>query len=219
MGVHPKILIGKQIHESSSVWLAQLLTLLIRQIGKVWGWMQIRTETFFELNLLNWLEQWCCRSTCCTWGVLKASGEQVASRLVVPTHHCKRQKFGGTGLSWWAFPGHTMLRTLQSAYRMQNIFTERTEAFCMQLLPGLRSFTSTSVCSKRKDLYLSDILEGVCMNGGEAGRILHVPLFTTEIKGFLHPAPLDLKWWDMTKQSDIKIWTCIYTCVCLWNAN
>jgi hypothetical protein len=35
----------------------------------------------------------------------------------------------------------------------------------------------------------------------------------------LHPAPLDLKWWDMTKQSDIKIWTCIYTCVCLWNAN
>jgi hypothetical protein len=62
-------------------------------------------------------------------------------------------------------------------------------------------------------------LEGVCMNGGEAGRILHVPLFTTEIKGFLHPAPLDLKWWDMTQQSDIEIWTCIYTCVCVWNAN
>jgi hypothetical protein len=53
-------------------------------------------------------------------------------------------------------------------------FTERTEGFCMQLLPGLRSFTSTSICSKRKDLYLSDILEGVCMNGGEAGRIFHV---------------------------------------------
>ncbi len=136
--------------------------------------MQIRTETFFESNLLNWLEQWCCRSTCCTWGVLKASGEHVASRLVVPTHHCKRQKFGGTGLSWWASPGQTMLRTLQSPYRMQNSFTERTEGFCMQRLPGLRSFTGTSICSKRKDLYLSDILEGVCMNGGEARRILHV---------------------------------------------
>jgi hypothetical protein len=40
---------------------------------------------------------------------------------------------------------------------MQNIFTQRTEGFCMQLLPGLRSFTSTSICSKTKDLYLSDI--------------------------------------------------------------
>jgi hypothetical protein len=48
-------------------------------------------------------------------------------------------------------------RTLQSPYRMQNIFTERTEAFCMQLLPGLRNFTSTGICSKRRDLYLSDI--------------------------------------------------------------
>ncbi len=54
--------------------------------------------------------------------------------------------------SWWASRGQTMLRTLQSPYRMQNIFTERTEGFCMQLLPGLRSFTSTSICSKRKDL-------------------------------------------------------------------
>jgi hypothetical protein len=77
---HPKILIGKQIHESSSVWLAQLLTVLICQIGKLWVWMQIMTETFFEFNnLLNWLEQWCWWSTCCTWGVLKATGDQVAS--------------------------------------------------------------------------------------------------------------------------------------------
>ncbi len=98
---HPKILIGKQKHQSSSVWLAQLLTVLICQIGKLQVWMQIMTETFFESNnLLNWLEQWCWWSTCCTWRVLKASGEQVASRLVVPTHHCKRQKFGGTGLLW-----------------------------------------------------------------------------------------------------------------------
>ncbi len=165
--------------------------------------MQIRTETFFESNLLNWLEQWCCWSTCRTWGVLKASGEHVASRLVLPTHHCKRQKFGGTRLSWWASPGHTMLRTLQSPYRMQNTFTERTEAFCMQLLPGLRSFARTSICGKRKDL---EILEGVCMNGGEAGRILHVPLFTTEIKGFLHPAYSDLNWRDMTNQFDLNNW-------------
>jgi len=108
-------------------------------------------------SLLNWLEQWCWWSTCCTWGVLKAGGEQVASGLVVPTHHCKRQKFGVTGLLWWSSPGRTMLRTVQSPYRMQTIFTERTEAFCMQLLPGLRSFTSTSICSKRRDLYLSEI--------------------------------------------------------------
>ncbi len=112
---HPKILIGKQIHQASSVWLAQLLTVLICQIGKLWVWMQIKTETFFESNnLLNWLEQWCWWSTCCTWGVLKASGEQVASGPVVPTHHCKRKKFGGMGLLWWSSPGHTMLRTLQS---------------------------------------------------------------------------------------------------------
>jgi hypothetical protein len=116
----------------------------------------------------------------------------VASRLVVPTHHCKRiwRNWSLVVSISWTYNVENFAIRLQNA----NIFTERTEAFCMQLLPGLRSFTSTSVCSKRKDLYLSDILEGVCMNGGEAGRILHVPLFTTEIKGFLHPAPLDLKW-------------------------
>jgi hypothetical protein len=44
-------------------------------------------------------------------------------------------------------------------------------------------------------------------------------LFTTEIKGFLYPAYLDLNWRDMTNQFDIHIWTCIYFCVCLRNAN
>jgi hypothetical protein len=44
-------------------------------------------------------------------------------------------------------------------------------------------------------------------------------LFTTEIEGFLHPAYSDLNWQDMTNQFDIHIWTCIYFCVCLRNAN
>jgi hypothetical protein len=65
---------------------------------------------------------------------------------------------------------------------MQNIFTERIAAFCMQLLPGLRSFTSTSICSKGRDLYLSGIWrEFVWMEVKQAESSMFI-LFTTESK-------------------------------------
>jgi hypothetical protein len=102
---------------------------------------------------------------------------------------------------------------------MQNIFTERKEAFCMQLLPGLRNFTSTGICSKRRDLYLSDIWrEFVGMEVKQAESSMFIP-FTPEIKGFLNPAYSDLNWQDMTSQFDVNIWNCIYFCVCLRNAH
>ncbi len=75
----------------------------------------------------------------------------MASRLVVPSHHWKRKEIGGTDLSWWPSPGHRMLRTLHSPYRMQNILTESTETFlCSLFQDGEAAPALVSAAKERK---------------------------------------------------------------------
>ncbi len=63
----------------------------------------------------------------------------------------KGKEIGGTDLSWWPSPGHRMLRTLHSSYRMQSILTESTETFlCSLFQAGEAAPALVSAAKERK---------------------------------------------------------------------